>query len=80
MKRCIDTNKYANVAMLQIRSIPIDHTHSCQAPILFNMPIGGLLPKINMEPILRIFDYDNYATLNNGSNMLMKPKIQKIYH
>ena len=57
MKKCIDTNKYVNLSLLQVRSMPIGHGLLSPATILLNRLVTGLLHIIHRMPIL--YDYDN---------------------
>ena len=50
-QKCLDTNNNVNLALLQVRSMPIDAGLPSLAMQLFNRPISGLSPQMNREPI-----------------------------
>ena len=50
-KKCIDTNKDINLALLQICSTPVGTGLHSLAVMLFNRPIHGFLPQMKREPI-----------------------------
>ena len=57
MKKCSDTNRDVNLALLQIQLTQIEDGLLSPATILFNKPTRGLLPMINKTPM--IYHYDD---------------------
>ena len=58
MKKCFDTNKYVNLALLQIRSTLTGHGLLSSATVLFKRPVRCLLPEINRLP--KLYNFDNH--------------------
>ena len=67
MKKCVDTNSNANLALLQIRYMPIGLILLTPASILLNRPVRGLLSKIGRAPILFGSDDDHHNALLKDS-------------
>ena len=49
--KCLDTNNGVNLALLQIRLIPIVASIPSPAMVLFNIPIRDLLSQMKRKPI-----------------------------
>ena len=65
MKKCIKTNEDIHVALLQIRSIPLEPVLLSPATLLFNNSIQGIMPIINRLPINSDNDDEHYEALVN---------------
>ena len=63
MKKYLYTNKDVNLALLQIRYMPVVNGLPCSTTILFNKLITVLLPKTNRTPLLYDYDDEHYNTL-----------------
>ena len=56
-QKCFDNKSNINLTILQIRPTPIDVGLPSTATLLFNRPMGALLPQMNREPInINAFD------------------------
>ena len=51
IRKCFDNNNGTDLALLQVRSVPISTGLISSATLLFNRQIGALLPKMKREPI-----------------------------
>ena len=65
MKKCIKTNEDIHVALLQIRSTPLEPGLLIPATLLFSHPIQGIMPIINRLQINLDNDDKHYEELVN---------------
>ena len=79
MKKCLDTKKDLDLALLLIRFISIGNGLPNTATISFNRLIRGLLPKINKMPILYDSD-DGHMPYSRGNNEPVSMILKKIFH
>ena len=63
MKKCIEINEDMHVALLQIRSTPLEPGLLSPATLLFNHPIWDIMPIINRLPINSDNDDEHYEAL-----------------
>ena len=64
-EKCIKTNEDIHVALLQIRSTPLEPGLVRLATLLFNNPIQGIMPIINRLLINSDNDDEHYESLVN---------------
>ena len=65
MKKCMETNEDIHVALLKIRSTPLEPELPSPFTLLFNHPIRGIVPIMNRLPINSDNDDEHYETLVN---------------
>ena len=65
MKKCIETNEDIHVALVQIRSVPLEPGLQSPTTLLFNCPILGIMPITNRQPVNLDNDYEHYEVLVN---------------
>ena len=63
-QKCFDNSKDVNIALLQVRLMPIGGGLPSLATLYFNRPIQALLPQINREPINCNADNENMRPSN----------------
>ena len=61
-----------NLALLQLRSVPIGTWLPSPVALLFNSPVRGLLPKMNREPININNDGAQYGALKAQQDKCVK--------
>ena len=61
--KCIETNDDIHIALLQIRTTPLEPGLPSQVKLLFNHPIQGIMPIINRIPINSDNGDDHYEVL-----------------
>ena len=62
-EKCIETNDDMHIALLQIRSTPLEFWLPSPAMLLFNCPIQGIMSIINGTPINSNNDEGLYEAL-----------------
>ena len=65
MKKCFETNEYIHVALLWIRSIPLEPRLLSPIILLCNHPEQGIMPMINRLLINSDNDNEHYEELIN---------------
>ena len=63
LKKCLDSKGDPHIALLQICMTPLGPGLPSQVTMLFNCPIGGIMPTINRPPIGRDKDEEHYEAL-----------------
>ena len=61
--KCMDTTASIYLALLQVRSTPLEPRLPSPATLLFNCPISGIMPITNRLPINVDNDYNQYEVL-----------------
>ena len=64
-EKCYETNADIYMSLLLIRSIPISPRLPCQATLLFNRPMGGILLGLSRPAIPCDNDENNLALINS---------------
>ena len=72
MKKCFDNNTDVNLALIQIRSMPVGPGLLSPATLLFNRPMRGLVPSTSRMLINIDYDEDNYHKLKAEQNEASK--------
>ena len=62
-KKCTDSGRDINMALLQIRMTPLGHSLLSPAMLMFNRPVCGIMPIIDCKPLVDDCDDDCHAKL-----------------
>ena len=74
VNKCSDTNQDVNLALLQIRLMPIEPGLPNLETIQFSRPISGRLLMLNREPTFYDYDNDHHVTLKQRQDVNDKNK------
>ena len=74
LNKCIDTNSDPHIALLQIRSTPVEQGLPSTVTLLFKHPIGSIMLILNRPPVNTDNDDEDYEKL-----VQRQVKTDKIY-
>ena len=62
-KKCTDSGRDINMALLQICMIPLGHRLPSLATLMFNRPVHGIMPILDCKPLVEDCDDEHHAKL-----------------
>ena len=75
LKKCFESRGHPHIALLQICMTPLKPGLPSPATILFNHPIIGIMPIINIPPVGRDNDEEHYEVLIKKQTKMTKTKV-----
>ena len=62
-KKCVDSGRDKNIALLQIHKVPIGQGLPSLATLMFNRQVWGIMPVVDHKPIGQDYDDDRHSKL-----------------
>ena len=60
-KKCADSGRDMNMALLQIHTTPLGPGLLSPATLLFNQPVCSIMPVLDRKPVGEDYDYEHYS-------------------